>query len=399
MKVLRKNFLIYLLFAQIVINGFSSYIINVFASTITSDVGLSETALGTALSLHSAAMIIVPLSLGHVAETVGKKALLIIGMVIQYTGFLLIGLAPSLGIYMAGALFRAIGNAIGVVINSSVLMDTYPQNGRRYFGYVQSALNAAGIAAPLTLSFLMVRFEMSWRILMITFSTLSMLPVIGLCFTDIKDTRKKPDADLKETLKTTRHILQLPMLFCMLTLLFCCGMDNAYMGFMDIFYKQGLMSQMSAVAVTVHAVGYTIARFFSGHIPEKHERKLLIVCMTVSTVTLASLTFTQSATIALAHAAVIALSVGPIYPLMTMRAMKDHPEHTATAMSFMTVANGLGGMIGNLLTGVVADHQGIIAAHELFPVLMCLCLTFYLLFISTSKRNSDCKANMNTRQS
>lgn len=390
MKKKRENLLISSILMQSIVGGFANNVTTVFVSQIALGFGLSVTELGAMLSLNFISMIVVPLIVGRLADTIGKKVILITGLILQYIGFLLIGLSPNVGIYTAGLVCRAVGSAAGMVTNTSAIVDTYPDKATRYYSYLQSFGCGAGILAPIVLSFLANWFNLSWRVLIIIFSTLSMIPVIGIFFADIKNpvhTEAKA-GEKKGALKDALKVMNVPLLFCILTLTFFCAMDNPYMGFMDIFFSQGLASTLGPIAITVHSAGYVVSRFLAGYVNEANEKPVMIGCAVVNIASLAAIGFVNNEILAVVLIAVISLSAGPIYPIMMMRATRDNPENTATAMSLMTVGNGIGGTMGNVLTGVVADNAGIKSSFGLLSVFTGLCIGAYMSLVGVLKKRA-----------
>ena len=389
MKTEKKNMFITWLLSQQVVMGFASQVTTVFASSIVNIFNLTKTELGMINTINFILMIVVPLIVGRLADTMSKKKILITGIFIQYLGTVLISFSPNVILYIAGFIVRGTGSAIGQVTNTSAIVDTYPDKATRYYSYMQSFGCAAGILAPIVLAYFSKSFGIDWRLLMFIFSTLSMLPAIGLFSSDIKNPVRKEGSE--NTAKKAGYaeafkMLTLPLLFTILTLVFFCAMDNPYMGFMELFFTEGMGSDLGAIAITVHSIGYAVSRFLAGYITERTEKASMIVCSVMSVLALIATGFVKSDVMAVVLIGVISFFAGPIYPIAVMRATRDNPENTATAVSLMTVGNGIGGATGNLLTGAVSDNFGIQPAFGLLSVFSAICLVMYFCIDAAQKR-------------
>ncbi len=380
MKKKKDTLLINSLLIQSIINGFAGNVLTVFVSEIALGFGLSVTELGAMLSLNFVSMIVVPIIVGRIADKKGKKMVIIAGICFQYAGYLLMGFSPNVTVYIIGFILRAIGQSAGMVVNSSSIVDTYPDRATKYYSYMQSVGNGAGIVAPVVLAFLARNLNLSWRTLVLIFSTLSMIPLISISMAEVKRPPQsaKPATGKTNVFKDYASAMSVPLLFCILTLTFFCAMDNPYMGFMDIFFATGLSSGLGALAITIHSVGYVVSRFLTGYVTPKYERPVLISCAVINIASLIGVSIIKNDILAVVLIAIISLSAGPIYPIMIMRAMRESPENSATAVSLMTVGNGVGGTLGNILTGVIADNIGIKFAFGFLALFTILCLTMFL---------------------
>ena len=167
---------------------------------------------------------------------------------------------------------------------------------------------------------------------------------------------------------------------------FFCAMDNPYMGFMDMFFAVGLESDLGALALTVHSVGYAVSRFLAGYVNEKNEKPVMLLCAGVNIASLIALAFAGTGVLAVILVGIVSFSAGPIYPIIMMRASRDNPENSATAMSLMTVGNGVGGTAGNMLAGIAADNLGIKTAFGLLSGFTFLSGLMYVMVLLSAQR-------------
>ena len=386
MQSRRKNLLIISILACSIVTGFASQVTTVFVTDIARSFGLTATDLGAVMSLTFISMIVVPVFVGRLADTIGKKSVIIAGLAVQFAGNLMIGLSSGIGMYSAGLFVRSAGNVTFWVTSSSAIVDNYPDRAAKYYSYLQSFGSVAGIVAPMILSFMARSLGFSWRALILVFGITGSLPFVGILASDIKKPVKREESVKGNPLKDALRIMSLPLLFSVLTLTFFCAMDNPYMGFMDMFFAVGLESDLGALALTVHSVGYAVSRFLAGYVNEKNEKPVMLLCAGVNIASLIALAFAGTGVLAVILVGIVSFSAGPIYPIIMMRASRDNPENSATAMSLMTVGNGVGGTAGNMLAGIAADNLGIKTAFGLLSGFTFLSGLMYVMVLLSAQR-------------
>ncbi len=335
-----------------------NHVQNVFVLDIAETFGLNTVELGAMLSARFVPQIFISLVAGRIADLIGKKKVLIMAFLFEIFGTLIMAVSPNVGIYVAGVIIQGCGNAGISVSLTPALADAFPDKSTRYLSLQQSLGSTIGIVSPLIISAVTKSTGGTWRESLIVADALIVVPLIFTFFAKFSDIKvsaedAKKRASVKEMIKVLSNGA---LLFGALSITFYCAMDNTYVSYVGMFFKENMSnSEMGAIALSVHSACYAVSRFATGFVKPEWEKAVSVSCLLVNAAAFIIITTLTSIPVALVFCAMISLSAGPVYTLLLGSAAKSDPENSATATSIMIVGNGLGGAGGAFLAGVVAD--------------------------------------------
>jgi EmrB/QacA subfamily drug resistance transporter len=102
------------------------------------------------------------LTFGRVADMVGRKTILLTGLVIFALGSMLCGLAPSLWLLILARLFQGIGGALIFCVNVAMITSTFPANERGLALGLNAVMVSLGVAAGPTIGGIITQY-LTWR--------------------------------------------------------------------------------------------------------------------------------------------------------------------------------------------------------------------------------------------
>jgi MFS family permease len=117
---------------------------------------VSYTELGLAITVMNAVSAVTQAPTGFIVDRYGPRLLLFIGVLIGSAGFILIGLAPSYPMLIAGAVLIGLGNAVYHPADYSILSAEMPpaRMGQAYSIHSFTGYIGFAIAPPLVLAML-----------------------------------------------------------------------------------------------------------------------------------------------------------------------------------------------------------------------------------------------------
>jgi ACDE family multidrug resistance protein len=111
--------------------------------------GAGEGALGASLSAYAVPVVLFSLPLGRMADAVGRRPLLIGGLLLTASGSALIAVSDSLGVLMAGRAVQGTGSAASWIAALAVVSDLAPPGKRgESIGVALAATSVGSIAGP-----------------------------------------------------------------------------------------------------------------------------------------------------------------------------------------------------------------------------------------------------------
>lgn len=158
----RKFALVVLLAAVTAIGPFSLQALSPALPAISSDFGVPPSVAQLMLSLSLAAMAVTTLAWGPVSDRLGRRPVLVAGMLLAGIGSALAALAPDIELAVLGRLLQAAGAVAGMVLARAVAQDLYGKAGSAaVIGQITAAMVVAPMIAP-ALSGLVVE-HIGWR--------------------------------------------------------------------------------------------------------------------------------------------------------------------------------------------------------------------------------------------
>lgn len=158
-----RNFaLVALLAALTAVGPFSLQALSPALPAISSDFGVPPSVAQLMLSLSLVAMAVTTLAWGPVSDRLGRRPVMVAGMLLAGIGSALAALAPDIWLAVLGRLMQAAGAVAGMVLARAVAQDLYGKAGAAaVIGQITAAMVVAPMVAP-ALSGLVVE-QIGWR--------------------------------------------------------------------------------------------------------------------------------------------------------------------------------------------------------------------------------------------
>jgi DHA1 family bicyclomycin/chloramphenicol resistance-like MFS transporter len=145
------------------------------------------------VTLFLAGFAVAQLVHGPLSDRIGRRRVLLGGLLVYVVGGLACWAAPSARLLVAGRVLQALGAGSGPVVGRAVIRDLYePARAARVLGYMGTAMALTPILAPIVGGVVHVAF--GWRAVYLTLATFGAV-FLGLAMLLVPETNRRRDPD------------------------------------------------------------------------------------------------------------------------------------------------------------------------------------------------------------
>ncbi|WP_334072045.1 MULTISPECIES: MFS transporter [Paenibacillus] len=390
------------IFIGFVIFGFSENIKGPAIPRIQFDFMLSESQLGTLLSLNALGYLLACSFTAYLTRIWGIKKVTILSFLAMIVSGILIFFSQNYPVFSASYFLMYIGNGMLEIALAILGARIFVKNAGTMMNLTHGFYGLSSMVAPLVATGLMkitiYGFTLDWRGMYLVMLSLSVLPIFFALGS------KFPGDDIKQedriSLKT---LMRDPVLWLMVLILsFGVVSELAVGGWLVNFLEKayGWDTVKSSGMLSAFFLCFTLARLLLGPITDKIGFTLSLilfsgfsaVCTFAAILTGERFAFLFS---------LAGLGIAMIYPTVMAFIAKRYPHGSDTAITFTVTLMGLGSVIGNYIIGGVIELvkglytsdpetallRGLQAGYGFIGLCAAICsITGIVLYIYLSKR-------------
>ena len=324
---------------------------------------VSYTELGLAITTMNAVSAVTQAPTGFIVDRYGPRLLLFIGVLIGSAGFILIGLAPTYPVLIAGAVLIGLGNAVYHPADYSILSAEMPpaRMGRAFSIHSFTGYIGFAIAPPLVQAMLWlddVRFALIATGLLGVALALPLLPEIPGEQRGLTQRRSSPQERTSSKSLVTPAVIALTVMFT--TLNMSTGMLQT---FMMVALEQlidmplDLGNRALTIFLSMLVLGIIIGGFIADRL--KYQSTMAAVGLgsaALLTCLVGAVNLGVSGTMIVIGAA--GLLAGVIVPSRDMLVRQaSPPDAVGRVFGIVTTGFNFGGMIAPIVGGLLLDHH------------------------------------------
>lgn len=136
----------------VLISAVNPLAMNIYLPSLPALVDVFDTTLAKVqltVSLYLAAVAVAQIVIGPLSDKVGRRPVLLWGLVVFVAGSLICALSPSIGVFLAGRVLQAAGGCTGIVLGRAIVRDLYDRKqSASMIGYVTMGLAVAPMVGP-----------------------------------------------------------------------------------------------------------------------------------------------------------------------------------------------------------------------------------------------------------
>ncbi|MFR7985409.1 MAG: MFS transporter [Clostridia bacterium] len=338
---------------------------------------LSQTSMGSIVTVQFAAVTITPLVVGFISDRIGKKKVILSASLLFACGSLLSILSAQMGLLLVGVVL--IGFAFGSLETTitAALSDTFGERSGRYISIMQGCLSFGAVLSPLAVNLAIEQWNFNWRVLFWVCLIFAAAGGIAIFFAKFHTV---PQEDRKKS-RGKLNFRDLFLIGAFLVIAFYMIAENNTTCFIDSFYANVLKdSTCSAAALSGFWAAMTISRFAFSALHEKRHIILPLLCAAAA-VLLAAMNWLTNPIAVLVCLFAIGICYGPMSPFIMNMAVERYPEQSGTTAGLMLGFMGAGGAVGPVLGGYIADTFGLRLTYLSTGIVTLLMFAIFLLMV------------------
>ena len=289
---------------------------------------------GLLVAAQYVSIIFMPLVFGRLSDRAGKRRVLLVFLLVFCGGCVLAARSSSVLLFAAGVFCIGAGYSVCESTGSAALADASPENGARWVNLSQGALSLGAVFSPILLQLGTGAFGWSWRAVFWICSLGALVSLIPLLLTRFP---AQADSAVQQPEKPARAFFTDPsfaLFFC--AILLYVGLENGFGYFTESLFALRLnAASLGAYAISAYWATMALSRLVFGVLPVKPERAL-VFCLFGAAALFAALALFRSPVPALAAAALIGFSFGPVWANLMNLAARRHPGNSGGAMGLMS---------------------------------------------------------------
>jgi len=354
---------------------------------IGAELGLSYSQIGLIMTCKYIASAVANVPGGVLVDTVGRKGLLM-ALSLFWIGFpyLLIGFTHSYLMLLACVALVGVGNSLWHPTAIPTLGRRYPERKGLVLSVHGMGGNVGDAVAPLIIGAALAYF--SWREVVVL-NVVPGLVVAALLFAFLGTMRlgagkaAHEQQSFKDYLGGLKQIVRSRSLILLSTgSAFRTMTQAALLTFLPVYLAHDMGYSpfwVGTCLFALQAAGFA-ASPLAGHLSDRMGRKqILVSSMLATAVVLAAMAFTGGSPAFIALVAVLGFFLYATRPVIQAWMLDSTPKNMAgSSIGVLFGAQALGGALGPLLGGVVADRFGLLAAFYFLAATIVIANLFVL---------------------
>ena len=345
--------------AILLLLGWSALAVPSLVRQVESGFGQTDAGLGLYYFVSAVAYAAGSLVGGAVTERFGRRAVLVVAVLLSGGGLVLQGVLPSWTLFLLLGVPRGFGGGALDGGVSAMVLDLYPDARGRVLNFVHLFFALGAFVAPIAFGAL-VEAGVAWQLLLGGTGAVSLVIALPLLVTDTGDRPHVPGAHPEQ------HVGRLWLAPAILALGTGIGLYVA--GEMGV--SSWLVRYLAAAPLTVATTGLglfwgglMLGRLTSARFADRFDHLTLVLAASVaSAIALALAIVVPVVPVQIALFALVGFAYGPIYPLIVAVAGERYPDRASAVSGILTAAGVFGSVIYPPLMGLMSVTVGLPAA-------------------------------------
>lgn len=390
-KLWSRNYVFILLANLLIYLGF--YLLVPTLPTYAKQIGGNGLQASLVVSIFSISSLISRLVTGNVADTLDKKPILLIGVLIMTTCTFSYIWIPIIAIILI-RIIQGIGWGMSSTSIAAVISDIVPEERRgEGMGYYSLSMIISMSLAPIV--GIMVMNSYNFKVIAIISIVLVIIGTLVSQIVSFPENKRKSKRDNKKRVIVWNELFEqralLPSVLCFLLSITLCGIMSYLM-----LYGREIKITYIWVYFVGHVLMILITRPFMGKIFDKKGHAVVVIPGAISMIVgLVILSYANSVPILVVASLFYGFGYGAVQPSLQAWAVNRSPlERKGAANGTFLSSMDLGFTIGSIVLSIVAESNGYAEMYRFSSIFMILFLAIYGLSIIKEKRNETVVDNI-----
>ncbi|MAZ27690.1 MAG: MFS transporter [Cytophagaceae bacterium] len=316
--------------------------------------------------------------IGVLQHNLGKRKVLLVGILFTALGMFLPFLQYSYGILLACFVLLGIGNTIIQVSSNPLLQDVVAQEKFSSFMSLSQFIKAiSSLLGPLIVTFMVSQYG-DWKLVFLVYGVTSVLAGLWLMFTPIEES----SSEVKATFGSALGLLKNPFVALMVLAIFLIvGLDvGINTNIQNLLTQQfGVSLERASLGISIYFAALMITRFLGAILLSKVDNLKFLLWSALATVLLLlGLIFSTSVMMANVMIFLVGIASGNFFPIVFSLTVNKMPQR-ANEISGLMIMAVVGGAIIPPLMGLINTSFGVQLSFGVLVV--CAAYVFMTYFI------------------
>lgn len=320
---------------------------------------------------------------GVFQDKIGKKRMMNIGILVTLFGMLLPFASYSFVMVLIAFVFIGIGNTIIQVSANPLLQEVISKEKLSSFLSLSQFLKAIiSLLGPIIMAFVALRYG-DWRFVFLIYGGVSLLSVLWLFVTPIKETIK---ADVPASFSSCIGLLKNKLVLAMVIAIFLIvgadvGMNSNIQGFLIKLF--GVSLEKSSYSISIYFTALMVSRFAGAILLRFLKPTFFLVSTTILAILgTGMIIISTSEIMAQLGILIVGLGAGNLFPLVFSIAINKMPTR-ANEISGLLIMAIVGGAIVPPVMGTLSSNFGVVSS----VLVLMFCFIYVLVMALFLKKN------------
>lgn len=352
-------------------------VISPLVPAITDDFGVSNAALGVALSLMWMTYAITQFPSGVLGDRFGERRVILAAVGLTCIASLLLAGAPSYGFFLLFTIVLGFGAGLHYTVATTYLTKQFEGTGRA-IGFHMMGGPIAGLVAPIAAAVIAVRY--GWRT-GVLFGFLVAAPVFVLFALSVRPTEPdRPDQPMRDQIRlaTILELLSRPAIAYTTLLSFLCAFTwQATASFLPAFFSEGhgLSPTLASVLFSLYFVSHGLTQPLMGWLSDRVGRDPAATLTAVAGIVgYGVLVISDTLWLFVVGVVCIGLAMSWGAPIQSRFMDQLSTVERGTGFGLVRTVYMTTGAAGSVVIGALADFYGWTVSFSLLAVIMVIVL-------------------------
>ena len=321
--------------------------------SVGASLGLDYSGIGALVSVQFLPVAFVPVWMGRVGDTIGRKPVLAAFCALFGIGLAVCGSARSTAVYAAGAIAIGAGYSVCESGCCAIMADLGPEWNPRGVNLSQALLCMGAVLSPVLIRAAGIGWRAAYYLCAVLYAAL--LPVL------LAARFPAPVAADAMDRGGLRTLLRSAAFLCLFAgIILYVGIESGFGYFIESLFSSRFEA-LPVSCVSLYWLGMMLSRFVFSSIRYR-AKPVLVVGFLLSAALFMALTTPAPAGVSLALCFAVGFTFGPIWSTLVAEATARHPRYAGEASGLMSTGCGAGGILFPMLTGLAARHVSLSAS-------------------------------------
>ncbi|MDD4081298.1 MAG: MFS transporter [Eubacteriales bacterium] len=327
--------------------GVYASLLSTLSDRLAAQFSLAGTDAGLFISAHALGMLVSVLLSGSLADSIGKRRIVLVGCALMVAGLIFTYLAQSLPAILAGLFLTGMGFSPSEAISSALLTDENPEHATRWMNWSQVCFGLGAVLSPLAVVWYLSAGRAYGGLLLIC---AGLVGVSGLLILLAGGDMGAGKAD-KTRLNMFSVLKSKTVLVCCLMVFFYLGVESVGIVYLkQLFLLHGEGSSLGDLSISLFWLAMIVLRLVGTRMDGREMISLRYLTLMIPLGAVVSL-LAPNPGLRLLGAVLYGAGCGAVWPMLFVLAGRSMPQRSGAVFAMMMIFTTAGNSLFPMLIG------------------------------------------------